>query len=77
MGIEFTRNRTIDQQTPLSHFQQLVDNEVLIADIVIIVLETRFVSYSSLLHGVVQKARQRLRTLLGNDELLEAICQQF
>jgi hypothetical protein len=83
-GLWELNSQEIEQLTnkPLSYFQQSVDNEVLITGIVITVLETRFASFSSMWHGVVQKARQRLLVLLGNDDkkfgtLLEAIRKQL
>ena len=66
----------------LSHFQQLTSIQILISSIVVLVLETRFASFSSMWHGVVQKARKCLLQLLGNDsknldELLEDIRQHL
>jgi hypothetical protein len=40
---------------------------VLVSAIIIAVLEERFASFSSMWHGVVQKARKRLIDLLGKD----------
>ncbi|CAF4374185.1 unnamed protein product [Rotaria sordida] len=54
----------------LSGFQSAnpnIDNQVLISVIVIIILETRFAGFSSLWHGVVQKARKRLIDLVKKD----------
>ena len=67
---------------PLITFQQLANNQVIISAIVIAVLETRFTSFSSMWHGVVQKARKRLIDLLGKDTkkldtLLEKIKKQL
>ncbi|CAF1490443.1 unnamed protein product, partial [Rotaria sp. Silwood1] len=43
------------------------DKQVLISAIVIITFETRFAAMLTMWHGVVEKARQRLLDLLGND----------
>ncbi|CAF3817745.1 unnamed protein product [Rotaria sordida] len=54
----------------LSSFQSAnpnIDNQILISVIVIIILETRFAGFSSLWHGVVQKARKRLIDLVKKD----------
>lgn len=61
--------KEIEQLTgkPLSHFQQSTNVEVLTSAIVVLVLETRFASFSSMWYGVVQKARKSLLGLLGND----------
>jgi hypothetical protein len=62
-------SKEIEQLTgkPLSHFQQSTNTQLLISVIVVSVLETRFTSFSSMWHGIVQKARKRLLDLLGND----------
>jgi hypothetical protein len=52
---------------PLTIFQHLTNNQVLVSAIIIAVLEERFASFSSMWHGVVQKARKRLIDLLGKD----------
>jgi hypothetical protein len=77
-------SKSIEQLTgkPLTVFQHLTNNQVLISAIVIAVLETRFASLSSMWHGVVQKARKRLVDLLGKDiknldTLLEDIRKQL
>jgi stringent starvation protein B len=77
-------SKSIGQLTgkPLTVFQHLTNNQVLISAIVIAVLETRFASLSSMWHGVVQKARKRLVDLLGKDikkldTLLEDIRKQL
>ena len=74
----------IEQLTgkPLSEFQQLTNTEMLISAIVIVVLETRFASLSSMWYGVVQKARTCLLNMLGKDNqklatLLEDIQKQL
>ncbi|CAF4502589.1 unnamed protein product [Rotaria sp. Silwood1] len=59
-----------------------IDNQILISIIVIIILETRFADFSSLWHGVVQKARKRLIDLVGKyskdfDTLLDDIRKQL
>ncbi len=66
----------------LSHFQQSNDTQFLVSALVILVLEIRFASFSSMWHGVVQKARKPLLDLLENenkklDKLLEDIRGQF
>jgi len=62
-------SKEIEQLTgkPLSHFQQSANIQVLVSAIIVLVLETRFTSFSSMWHGVVQKARKALLGLLGND----------
>ncbi|CAF3940942.1 unnamed protein product [Adineta steineri] len=67
---------------PMTTFQQIANNEVLISAIVISILEVRFASLSSMWHGIVQKARKHLLDCLGKDTnklntLLENIRQQF
>jgi len=68
-GLWDLNSKEIEQLTgkPLTHFQQPTDVQVLVSAVVILVLETRFTSFSSMWHGVVQKARKRLLDLLGND----------
>ncbi|CAF0735625.1 unnamed protein product [Didymodactylos carnosus] len=66
----------------LLEFQQLTNTEVLISAIIVIVLETRFASLSSMWYGVVQKARKRLLDMLDKDSvkfntLLEDIRKQL
>ncbi len=66
----------------LSEFQQLTNTEVLISAIIVIVLETRFASLSSMWYGVVQKTRKRLLDMLNKDSvkfntLLEDIRKQL
>jgi tetratricopeptide (TPR) repeat protein len=66
----------------LSEFQQPTNIEVLISAIIIIVLETRFASLSSMWYGVVQKARKRLLDMFDKDNkefntLLEDIRKQL
>ncbi|CAF1234364.1 unnamed protein product [Rotaria sp. Silwood1] len=69
----------------LAVFQSInpnVDNQILISAIIIIILETRFASFSSLWHGVVQKARQQLIDSVKKDSknfdtLLNDIRQQL
>jgi hypothetical protein len=77
-------SKSIEQLTgkPLTVFQHLTNNQILISAIVIAVLETRFASLSSMWHGVVQKARKRLFDLLDKDikkldTLLEDIRKQL
>ena len=66
----------------LAAFSSTSNAELLLSAIVIVALETRFASLSTLWFGVVQKARQRLLDLLGSDQkqldaLLENIREQF
>ncbi|CAF2783378.1 unnamed protein product [Rotaria sp. Silwood2] len=54
----------------LSIFQSTnpnIGHQILISIIIIIVLETRFSSFSSLWHGVVEKARKQLIDLIKQD----------
>ena len=61
--------KNIEQLTgkPLTHFPQGHNDQLLIAAIVVVTLETRFGSLSAMWYGVVQKARKRLTDLLGKD----------
>jgi hypothetical protein len=69
----------------LSVFQSTTPNisdEILASTIVIIILETKYVGFSSLWHGVVQKARKRIIDLLKKDSknfdtLIENIRKQL
>ena len=66
----------------LPSFSPTTDPEVLLSAIVIVTLETRFASLSTLWFGVVQKARKYLLILLANDRqqldsLLDRIRQQL
>jgi len=73
-------SKSIEKLTgkPLIAFQQSTNNQVLVSAIVITVLETRFASFSSMWHGVVQKARKRLIDLLGKDiKKLETLLEQI
>jgi hypothetical protein len=59
-----------------------ISDEILASTLVIIILETRFVGFSSLWHGVVQKARKRIIDLLKKksknfDTLIEDIRKQL
>ncbi len=62
-------SKSIERLTgkPLTAFQQSTTNQILVSGIIIVVLETRFASFSSMWHGIVQKARKRLVDLLGKD----------
>ena len=54
----------------LSVFQSTnpnINNQILVSIIIINTLETRFVAFSSLWHGVVQKARKRITDLVKKD----------
>jgi hypothetical protein len=44
-----------------------VDDQILFSIVIIVILETRFSSSSSLWYGIVQKARDRIIDLLGKD----------
>jgi hypothetical protein len=83
-GLWDVDTKIIEQLTgkSLSDFQQLNNIEVLISAIIIVVLETRFASLSSMWYGIVQKARKRLINMLGKDNdkldtLLEEIRKQL
>jgi hypothetical protein len=59
-----------------------ISDEILASTIVIIILETKYVGFSSLWHGVVQKARKRIIDLLKKDSknfdtLIENIRKQL
>ncbi len=59
-----------------------ISDEILASTIVIIILETRFVGFQSLWHGVVQKAQKRIIDLLKKDSknfdtLIEDIRKQL
>ncbi len=76
--------KNIEQLTgkPLAKFPQSNNPQILISAIVLVALETRFASLSTMWHGVVQKARKRLLDLLGKDKkklesLVESIRQQL
>jgi hypothetical protein len=76
--------KNIEQLTgkPLAKFPQSNSPQILISAIVLVTLETRFASLSTMWHGVVQKARRRLLDLLGKDQtklesLAESIRQQL
>ncbi|CAF1250191.1 unnamed protein product [Rotaria sordida] len=62
-------SKSIKQLTgkALTDFQQTINDQVLVTAIIVVVLETRFASFSSMWHGIVQKARKRLSDLLGKD----------
>ncbi|CAF5003228.1 unnamed protein product, partial [Rotaria sp. Silwood1] len=67
---------------PLRSFPTSNSKQILTSAIVIVTLETRFATMSTLWYGVVQKARKRLFNLLGKDvkkleSLLENIRQQL
>ncbi|CAF1678647.1 unnamed protein product [Adineta ricciae] len=67
---------------PWNVFQHIAPNEVLTSAIIILILETRFTSFSMMWHGIVQKARTSLLDLLGKDmtkvnALLEDIRKQL
>lgn len=51
----------------LADFEQCSDPTILMSAIVIVVLETRFASLSSMWHGIVQKMRKRLIDMLDKD----------
>ena len=55
---------------PLSVFQSInsdINKQMLFSTIIVIVLETRFATWSSLWYGIVQKARQQIRNLVSDD----------
>jgi hypothetical protein len=66
----------------LTDLQQWPDTKVLTSAIIIAVLETRFVSLSSMWYAIVQKARKRLNDVLNKDNkkldtLIEDIKKQL
>ena len=55
---------------PLSVFQSInsdINKQILFSTIIVIVLETRFATWSSLWYGIVQKERQQIRNLVSDD----------
>ncbi|CAF1362603.1 unnamed protein product [Adineta ricciae] len=67
---------------PWNVFQYIAPNEVLTSAIIILILETRFTSFSMMWHGIAQKARTYLLDLLDKDmtkvnALLEDIRKQL
>ena len=55
---------------PFSAFQSVnadIKTQVLLSTIVVLVLETRFATFSSLWYGVVQKARKQICCLLSDE----------
>lgn len=62
-------SQTIEQLSgqSLKKFSSSYDHQILISAIVVVLLETRYSSLSSLWYGVVQKARNRLMELLNNN----------
>jgi hypothetical protein len=62
----------------LTNFQQLADAQVLTSAIIIVVIEIRFASLSSMWYGVVQKARKRLIDILDkNNEKLDTLLENI
>ncbi|CAF0897560.1 unnamed protein product [Adineta steineri] len=67
----------------LDEFQQSTNEELVISTIIIIILlETRFSSFSSMSHAIIQKARKQILDLLGKDNnklqnLFDDIRKQF
>jgi len=51
----------------LDRFPQGYNQQILISAIIVVLLEIRFSSFSSMWHGVVQKARKRLMKSVGDD----------
>ncbi|CAF0916379.1 unnamed protein product [Adineta steineri] len=51
----------------LNEFQRSINQELIVTAIIIVLLETRFSSLSSMYYGIVQKARKRLFDLLIKD----------
>ncbi|CAF0841873.1 unnamed protein product [Rotaria sordida] len=83
-GLWDLNTKSIEQLTgkSLTNFPSFNNQQILITAIVVVALETRFATMSTMWHGVVQKARKRLLDLLGKDakqlqSLLESIRQQF
>ena len=55
---------------PLASFELTnshVDSKVLASVIIVLILETRYAAFSSLWHGIVQKARKKISAVLGTD----------
>ncbi|CAF1327695.1 unnamed protein product, partial [Rotaria magnacalcarata] len=76
--------KDIEQLTgkSLTSFPSFNNQQIVVAVIVIIALETRFVTLSTMWHAVVQKTRKRLLELLNKDanklqSIFESIRQEF
>ncbi|CAF1315725.1 unnamed protein product [Rotaria magnacalcarata] len=76
--------KDIEQLTgkSLTSFPSFNNQQIVVAAIVIIALEIRFATLSTMWHAVVQKARKRLLELLNKDanklqSILESIRQEF
>ncbi|UJR35008.1 hypothetical protein I4U23_027784 [Adineta vaga] len=59
-----------------------IDKQIINSIIIVLLLETRFATYSSLWHGIVQKARKQINTLVTRDSknvntLIEDIRQRL
>ncbi|UJR29815.1 hypothetical protein I4U23_017359 [Adineta vaga] len=52
----------------LKEFQYSIKKELIISIIILILLETRFSSYSSMCHGIIQKSKKRILDLLNKDQ---------
>ncbi|CAF1110454.1 unnamed protein product [Adineta ricciae] len=66
----------------LTQFQYSAQKELIISAIIIILLETRFSSYSSMCSGIIQKSKKRILDLLNKDQnqfqsLFDGIRQQL
>jgi hypothetical protein len=66
----------------LSDFQSVENSEILVTAIIMLVIETRFASLSSMWYGVIQKARVRLLNIFENnndrlENLLKSIREQI
>jgi hypothetical protein len=77
-------SKIIEQLTgkALKNFEQTTNDQIFVTAIIIVVLEKRFTLFSSMWHGIVQKARKHLTNFLGNDmkkidSLLENIGKQL
>jgi hypothetical protein len=68
-GLWSVNSTTIQKLTgkSLDQFQQSAKGDMLTSAIILVLLETRFSSFASMCHGIVQKARRRLLDLLGKD----------
>lgn len=66
IGVDFIKELT---SKTLSDFQGVTNAQMLITAIIIVILETRFASLSSMWYGVVQKARKCLLDLLDKDAI--------
>ncbi|CAF0840024.1 unnamed protein product [Adineta ricciae] len=63
---------------PLKQFQYSLDDKLIVSIIIVILLETRFSSYSSMCHGMIQKSKKQILNLLNKDQNhFESLFQQI